>query len=110
MKFKNKMRKILNANYSTKEGANGSSTVIPKVQGVQKKFASYQYSLGDQRYKHLSALHWTSGLHWMSGLQKTVFSSFCLHPGHKNNMEEKIYPAMDSPVYGENIILVVRKL
>jgi len=29
------------------------------------------------------------------------FSSFHYCPGHKNNMEEKSYPAMDLPVYGE---------
>jgi len=32
----------------------------------------------------------------MSGLQKLFFSSFRLHPGHKNKME-----GIDSPVYGE---------
>jgi len=40
----------------------------------------------------------------------TVFSSFHLHPGHKDNMEEKTYPAIDLPVYGEadgiNFILI----
>jgi len=30
-----------------------------------------------------------------------LFSSFCLRPDHRNNVEEKTYPAMDSPVYGE---------
>jgi len=41
---------------------------------------------------------------------KTSSSSFHLYPGYKNTMEEKTYPAMDLPVYGEsdgtNFILV----
>jgi len=28
---------------------------------------------------------------------ETFFSSFHLYPGHKNNVEEKSYPAMDLP-------------
>jgi len=38
---------------------------------------------------------------WMNCLQKTFFSSFCFHPGHKDKIGEKTYPAMDLPVYGE---------
>jgi len=38
------------------------------------------------------------------------FSGFCLHPGHKKNVEGKTYPAMDSPLYkeanGTNFVLV----
>ena len=31
-----------------------------------------------------------------------VYSSgFYLHSGHRRNMEEETYPALDSPVYGE---------
>jgi len=41
---------------------------------------------------------------------RTFFSSFCLCPGYKNNMEEKTYLVMDLPFYGEsdgsNFILV----
>jgi len=29
------------------------------------------------------------------------FSSFILHVGHRNNMEEKNYVGMDLPFYGE---------
>jgi len=52
---------------------------------------------GDQRYKHLSALCWTS---------EHFFLKFS---GHKNNIY-KTYPAIDLPVYGEtdeiNFVLI----
>jgi len=32
----------------------------------------------------------------------TFFTSFYFCPGYNNNMEEKTYPAMDLPVYGED--------
>jgi len=72
-----------------KEGVN-EVHVAPWSPKASKKFMETKDTV-----RRLSASCWTSGL------QIFFFSSFCFCPGHKNNTEEKTYPAMDSPVYGE---------
>jgi len=60
-----------------------------------EKFVSHHYSQGDQRYRCLSALCWTSGLLIL------FLKVFFLCPGYRNNMEEKLNPGMDSLAYVE---------
>jgi len=96
-KFKNKMCKILNTCYSMKGsaiGKNYGSIVIPKAWGVWK-------SLFSVRRPNIQAF---VCLILDKQFAKTFLSSFCLCPGHKNNMEEKNYLAIESD--GANFILV----
>jgi len=105
-KFKNKIHKFLNVCYSAKEGANGKNygnTMIPKAWGVQKSLLCVSTS---KETKDTSICL----PHVGRAVCENFFSSLHLHPGYNNNMEEKTYPAMDLPVYGEctgvNFILV----
>ena len=75
-----------------KEGANGKTLMIPF--GVPKSL----FRVSNHYWAGSSALVFLA----LEEKFNIIFSGFCLHPGCRKDLDDKIYPAMDPPVHGES--------
>ena len=68
--------------------------MIPKTRGVRKSLFRV---IAPKETEYMSFAHWTS-----DSLLFFFFSRFRLLPGCRKGLENKTYPAMNSPVHGES--------